>query len=1102
MSYNYSVIDDNPIALYDADPGNVVAVDGYVATWYDRSNNLDPNRNATQATPANRPLYTANDADFNGHGSLNCATAKMITGTFSIAQTQPVTIYSVSKVTTNAVAEVICSGLTSDATNMVYKRSTQALSMYAGSAEVSGSITHPLINIMCHVFNGASSILYLNSAIKTYAVGNAGAIGFAGLTIGSDYSGVVAGAKIACIAIFSGVHTTEQRTRIMKYLSNKYGIAIDQPLAKYNADAGGYTVSSGTSVNALFDQSIQKDTNRNAIQATVGNQPTLTINNSLLNNQGTITCVDPQALQASSWSAVTSQPFTIYACTIIPTAHASKNIELIDQATGGGRFIINYSPTGHLQLYAGTTVDCGYIAPNTNVVISAIFNGASSALYVNNSFVAFGSGDAGAATLGSVTIGNEGSLKTFSWTKPIAHLEIHSGSHDADTRTSIMEALGEKYGIAVNKPLAVYDGDLGITLNGSNVAAWADQSGQGDSNRNAIQGTAINQPLYIANDSDFNGHGSITGAGASTKWLTTGAFSSAITTTSTVYVVCKPNCVSQEMVMDGLSNTERTAIFFNTNGSIVLYNGVSLFLSGSVPNQKTIFCANFNGASSNAFFNLTATVSGNTGTTPALGLTLLAGYNKTCSFTGKIAYIAIYSGVHTTAQRAKIMKQLGVKYNIRILARPTVEFDGDKGITLNGSTVSAWADQSETNDANKNATQATAVNQPTYILNDPEFNDHGSLSFAANKKMITGVFTTPITQPSTCYFVYKTTGTGVDYILDGNDSSHRYVLCNDATGFPVIATSAVVIGTTNYKNVKNVHCVVFNGANSGQYINNSNTYDSSGAVGVYVPQSLIIGDNYLGTAPLNGKIAYIAIYSGVHSAKDRARIMNELSVKYNISTNPVPLAEYDGDKGITLNGSKVSVWADQSGRGDSNRNAIQNTAVDQPTYIANDPDFNGHASLSFNGKRLQTLAFNNSITQPISVYIIYKTTVAGRMMIDGIDATNRICIGTGPSTVLYLYAGLEVTGSTNLSTLTLNQCVVFNTTSTKVYTNNNSVVDISGSVGTNSANGITIGSYWNTASGGFGGKIAYLAIYQGIHSTSVRTRIMNELALKYNVPVA
>jgi hypothetical protein len=47
--------------------------------------------------------------------------------------------------------------------------------------------------------------------------------------------------------------------------------------------------------------------------------------------------------------------------------------------------------------------------------------------------------------------------------------------------------------------------DLGVTLNGSNVAAWADQSGIEDANRNTMQATAPNQPAYCASDPAYNG---------------------------------------------------------------------------------------------------------------------------------------------------------------------------------------------------------------------------------------------------------------------------------------------------------------------------------------------------------------------------------------------------------------------------------------------------------------------------------------------------------------------------------------------------------------------------------------------------------------------
>lgn len=49
--------------------------------------------------------------------------------------------------------------------------------------------------------------------------------------------------------------------------------------------------------------------------------------------------------------------------------------------------------------------------------------------------------------------------------------------------------------------LAWYRGDLGITLNGSNVSSWEDQSGNGFT---LVQGTANKQPAYTASSAIFN----------------------------------------------------------------------------------------------------------------------------------------------------------------------------------------------------------------------------------------------------------------------------------------------------------------------------------------------------------------------------------------------------------------------------------------------------------------------------------------------------------------------------------------------------------------------------------------------------------------------
>lgn len=52
---------------------------------------------------------------------------------------------------------------------------------------------------------------------------------------------------------------------------------------------------------------------------------------------------------------------------------------------------------------------------------------------------------------------------------------------------------------------AWYRGDYGITLNGSNVSAWADQAPLPTA-QDATQGTAASQPPYVVTDANYNGN--------------------------------------------------------------------------------------------------------------------------------------------------------------------------------------------------------------------------------------------------------------------------------------------------------------------------------------------------------------------------------------------------------------------------------------------------------------------------------------------------------------------------------------------------------------------------------------------------------------------
>src|ERR1700722_7818186 len=74
----------------------------------------------------------------------------------------------------------------------------------------------------------------------------------------------------------------------------------------------------------------------------------------------------------------------------------------------------------------------------------------------------------------------------------------------------------------------------------------------------------------------------------------------------------------------------------------------------------------------------------------------------------------------------------------------------DKGVSLSGGSVSAWADQSGTGDSNKNLIGAGGSASPTYNSSDSSYNNYPSINFTATSSQYmnsVGTWTSPIAQP-------------------------------------------------------------------------------------------------------------------------------------------------------------------------------------------------------------------------------------------------------------------------------------------------------------------------------------------------------------------
>jgi hypothetical protein len=218
--------------------------------------------------------------------------------------------------------------------------------------------------------------------------------------------------------------------------------------------------------------------------------------------------------------------------------------------------------------------------------------------------------------------------------------------------------------------------DAGVTLSGSNVTAWTDQSGNGN---NAIANT-FEEPTFISSflngnpTIEFDGRGQIMQI-AGTNSLDFLSISSFIvlkylgqgTENNIVYIKNANAGSPQDEAMYGLVANNSDYVSFSQNVNGWSDHQTQIDIRDSIPRILSMTYDGINqNVYSNGSFSNTFNIGGNIAT--STGLLQIGGYNKSFDsaeyFYGQIAEIIMYNRAVTSTERQQVESYLNTKYAI------------------------------------------------------------------------------------------------------------------------------------------------------------------------------------------------------------------------------------------------------------------------------------------------------------------------------------------------------------------------------------------------------------------------------------------------------
>lgn len=646
-----------------------------ISSWADQSGN---SRNATQGTGANQPLV---DIGVNGKkcAKFDGSNDALFTPSFSLSQ--PFTIAIVAKQTSDNNGFWV-EGVSGSTVGLNSPSSTTLFQTYAGTAlnSPAGDMTKPFIGI--GVFNGVSSASIINGE-KTSGDAGANTIS-GGLGIGSDGAGTSNQAgDIYEILIYSVALTTIQQQQLEGYLANKYlrnaAIRPFDPLSVAGCQGwwrvdGGCDVSvDGNSITTLYDRS---GNGRHLTEAT--NKPlyrTLQLNSlAVARFDGT------NDKLAATFGMPTAQSTII--SIVKQTAADTTERYVYDGIAVGARHALETFTTNVTRWVRRTDLGTSTFDNTKNefaVYTSRIGSTALSGMRANS--VSTDSTDFAGSTLTGFKVGARYDDTLF-WDGDVAEIIIYDGLlSDADV-ASVEAYLNKFYDTGYKAPnhstllsnlKGWWDASQEAEADGAAIATWNDMSGNGN---DLTQGTGAQQP--IMDTLLVNGRPGIDFDGTADNVDNTGFTHAAGASAATVFVVCQPDAVANQIAVNGGAfqmglNLDGTgAALAIADGSN--YGSVAGVVAGGV---TRIWSMVYNGAGATDALRMrlmrdavpqTLTFTG------AIPVTLVVGngwhvgarYDNAQYFNGKILEVVYLNTALSDSNRRAVENYLGQKYNIAV----------------------------------------------------------------------------------------------------------------------------------------------------------------------------------------------------------------------------------------------------------------------------------------------------------------------------------------------------------------------------------------------------------------------------------------------------